>query len=293
MQTVLRSNSREVIIGAALPFVMIGERLNPSGRKKLGSDMAAGNYSLVRKDAIAQVQAGAHVVDVNAGYPLGDEVKMLTEAVKVVQEVTDVPVCIDSSVVEALESALSVYQGIALVNSTTGEEDRLEQILPLVKKYDAAVIGMANDETLISNEPRDRLAVAKKIVQRAQDHGVPPEKVIIDPLCMPIAADPQAARITFETMRLIRDELGVNMCCGASNISFGLPDRAPLNASFLAMAMAHGLTCAIMDVMKPAIRSTVLAGDVLLGSDEYAGKWISHFRQKPKASGDMVTPQGS
>jgi 5-methyltetrahydrofolate--homocysteine methyltransferase len=284
METVLRSKSREVVIGAGLPFVMIGERINPSGRKKLGADMAAGDYSLVRKDAIAQTQAGAHVLDVNAGYPLGDEVQMIVEAVKAVQEVSDLPICIDSSIVEALEAALAVYEGVALVNSVTGEDDRLERILPLVKKYNAAVIGMANDETMISNEPEDRVNVARKIVQRAADFGIGPEKIIIDPLCMTVAADPQAGKITFEVMRRIRDELGVNMCCGASNVSFGLPDRAPLNAAFLAIAMSNGLTCAITDVTKPAIRNAVLASDVLLGHDEYAGAWIANFRQRQKAA---------
>ncbi len=283
METVLHSKSKTVIIGPGQPFVMIGERINPSGRKKLGAEMAAGDFARVRRDAEAQVAAGAHLLDVNAGYPLGDEVAMLIAAIRAVQEVTDVPLCLDSSVVEALEAALSVYEGKALVNSVTGEEERLERILPLIKKHGAAVIGMANDETSISNDPYERLAVARKIVERAQDHGIPPEDVVIDPLCLTVAADPQAAQITFTAMRLIRDELGVNMICGASNVSFGLPERSVINAAFLSVAMACGLTCAITDPTNAVIRQAVLASDVLFGHDEYAAAWIANYREKQKA----------
>lgn len=290
METVLSSKSKTVVIGSGRPFVMIGERINPSGRKKLGAEMAAGDFARVRRDAEAQAAAGAHLLDVNAGYPLGDEVAMLTAAIRTVQEAVDVPVCIDSSVVEALEAALSAYEGKALVNSVTGEDERLERILPLIKKHGAAVIGMANDETGIPNDPDERLAVAHKIVRRAQDHGIPPEDVIIDPLCLTVAADPQAAQITFSTMRLIRDELGVNMCCGASNVSFGLPDRPAINAAFLSVAMACGLTCAITDPTNPMIRQAVLASDVLFGADAYAAAWIAQYREKQKAAASQLIP---
>ncbi|MBI3243166.1 MAG: dihydropteroate synthase [Chloroflexi bacterium] len=283
METVLHSKSKTVIIGPGQPFVMIGERINPSGRRKLGAEIAAGDFTRVRRDAEAQVAAGAHLLDVNAGYPLGDEVAMLTTAVRTVQAVTDAPLCIDSSVIEALEAALTVYEGKALVNSVTGEEERLERILPLIKKHGAAVIGMANDETSISNDPYERLAVARKIVERAQDHGIPPQDVIIDPLCLTVAADPQTAQITLAAMRLIRDALGVNMICGASNVSFGLPERSAINAAFLSIAMACGLTCAITDPTNPMIRQAVLASDVLFGHDEYAAAWIAQYRAKQKA----------
>ena len=263
---------------------MIGERINPSGRKKLGAEMAAGDFSRVRKDAAAQVAAGAHMLDVNAGVPIADEAELLVSAIRAVQEVADVPLCIDSSVVEALEAALTVYEGKALVNSVTGEDERLERLLPVIKKHGAAVIGMANDETGISNEPEYRLGVARKIVQRAADYGIPREDVIIDPLALTVAADPQAVLVTLQTMRLIRDELGVNMVCGASNISFGLPDRSGLNAAYLAMAMTCGLTCAITDPTNPVIREAVRASDVLLGHDEYAVSWIAKFREKQKAA---------
>lgn len=279
METVLHSKSKTVVISPEQPFVMIGERINPSGRKKLGAEMAAGDYSRVRRDAEIQVAAGAHVLDVNAGYPLGDEAAMLVEAIHVVSAVTDVPLCIDSSLVEALELALAAYQGKALVNSVTCEDERLERILPLVKKYGAAVIGMANDETSISNDPVERLAVARRLVQRASDFGIPAEDVVIDPLCLTVAADTQAALITFTSMRLIRDELGVNMVCGASNVSFGLPERSAINAAFLSVAMACGLTCAITDATNAVIKQAVLASDVLYGKDEYAAHWIAHYRQ--------------
>ena len=284
METTLHSKTKTVVIGSGRPFVMIGERINPSGRKKLGAEMAAGDFSRVRKDAAAQVAAGAHMLDVNAGVPIADEAELLVSAIRAVQEVADAPLCIDSSVVEALEAALTVYEGKALVNSVTGEDERLERLLPVIKKHGAAVIGMANDETGISNEPEYRLGVARKIVQRAADYGIPREDVIIDPLALTVAADPQAVLVTLQTMRLIRDELGVNMVCGASNISFGLPDRSGLNAAYLAMAMTCGLTCAITDPTNPVIREAVRASDVLLGHDEYAVSWIAKFREKQKAA---------
>ena len=278
MDTTLHSKTKTVTIGAGRPFVMVGERINPSGRKKLGAEMAAGDYSRVRRDAAAQVAAGAHMLDVNAGVPIADEPALLVSAIQAVAEVTDAPLVLDSSVVEALAAALAAYPGKALVNSVTGEDERLEAILTLVKKYGAAVIGMANDETGISSEPEYRLGVARKILQRAQDHGIPPEDVLIDPLALTIAADPEAVQVTLRTMRLVRDELGLNMICGASNTSFGLPERSPLNAAYLSMGMICGLTAAITDPTNPVIRQAVLASDVLLGHDAYAVAWIADYR---------------
>jgi len=278
MDTVLSSRSREVVVSIDRPFVIIGERINPTGRKVLAAEMKDGVMDRVRADAIAQVAAGAHMLDINAGIPMADEPALLVAAIKAVCEVTDVPVCIDSSVIEALEAGLAVYEGKALVNSVTAEEERMERILPLVKKYGAAVIGMANDETGITMVPEERLALARRIIERAADHGIPQEDVIIDPIAMTVAADPAAGRITLETMRLIRDELGNNMTCGASNVSFGLPDRATVNAAFLPVAMYAGLTCAITNPLVPEVRRGVLASDLLLGRDEYAMRWIGAHR---------------
>ncbi len=284
MHTVLESKTRTVVIGPDQPFVVIGERINPSGRKKLGAEMAAGDFSRVRSDAQAQVEAGAHMLDINAGVPTADEPSLMVSAIRAVQEVVDVPLSLDSSVVEALEAGLAACGGKPLVNSVTGEDERLEAILPLVKKYGAAVIGMANDETGISSDPEYRLSIARKILSCAQDYGIPPEDVLIDPLALTVAADPQAVQITLQTMRLVRDQLGVNMVCGAGNISFGLPERAPLTAAFIAMGMICGLNAAIADSTNPLIMQTIKAGDVLTGRDEYAANWIADFRQKKKAA---------
>ena len=278
MDTVLSSRGREVIVSIDRPFVIIGERINPTGRKVLAAEMKEGRMDRVRADAIAQVAAGAHMLDINAGIPQLDEAALLVAAIKAVVEVTDVPICIDSSIIEALEAGLSAYEGKALVNSVTAEEERMERILPLVKKHGAAVIGMANDETGISMIPEERLALARRIIERAADHGIPQEDVIIDPIAMTVAADPTCGLITLETMRLIRDRLGNNMTCGASNVSFGLPDRATVNAAFLPLAMNSGLTCAITNPLVPEVRRAVLAGDLLLGHDEYAMRWIASYR---------------
>ena len=283
METVLESASRTVTIGPEHPFVMIGERINPTGRKVLAAEMREGRMEMVRADALAQVAAGSQMLDVNAGVPGEDEPALLVAAVRAVGEVTDAPLCLDSSVVEALTAGLSAYDGKALVNSVTGEDDRLERILPLVAKHGAAVIGMANDETGISMVPEERLVIARKIVERAADHGIKAEDIVIDPLAMTVGADPQAGRITLETMRLIRDELGVNMSCGASNVSFGLPSRPQLNAAFLPMAMLVGLTSAITNPLTFEVRKAVQAGDLLLGNDEYAASWIAAFRAERQA----------
>ncbi len=278
MDTVLRSRTREVVISIDRPFVIIGERINPTGRKVLAAEMKEGRMDRVRADAIAQAAAGAHMLDVNAGIPAADEPALLVAAIKAVSEVSDLPICIDSSVLEALEAGLAAYDGKALVNSVTAEDERMDRILPLVKKHGAAVIAMANDETGISMVPQERVAIARRILDRAAEYGIPREDVIIDPIAMTVAADPTCGLVTLETMRLIRDQLGNNMTCGASNVSFGLPDRATVNAAFLPLAMHAGLTCAITNPLVPEVRRAVLAGDLLLGHDEYAMRWISSYR---------------
>jgi len=282
METILRSRSREIVISGDRPFVMIGERINPTGRKVLAAEMKAGVMDRVRSDAIAQVEAGAQMLDVNAGVPLVDEPALLVATIKAVSEVTDVPICIDSSVIEALEAALAAYEGKALVNSVTAEDERMDRILPVVKKYGAAVIGMSNDETGITMVPQERVEIARRIIERAMYYGIPAEDVIIDPIAMTVAADPQAGLVTLETMRLIKEQLGNNMICGASNVSFGLPDRHILNAAFFPVAMHAGLTCAITNPLVPEVRKAVQASDLLLGHDEYAMNWISAFRAEQK-----------
>ncbi len=278
MDTVLQSRTRTVLIGPERPFTIIGERINPTGRKSLGREMAAGNFDRVQADALAQIAAGAHMLDVNAGIPLADEPAILAQAIRLVQSISDAPLSIDSSIVAALESGLAAYEGKALVNSVTGEEERLESVLPLVKKYGAAVIGISNDETGISEDPAVRLAVARRIVERAMDHGIPRQDVLIDPLVMPIGAVRYAGRQVFEIVSRCRDELGVNTCCGASNVSFGLPERAPLNAAFLAMAIGAGLTSAITNPLEGEIRRAIMAADVMMGHDEHCAAWIQMSR---------------
>lgn len=278
MDTVLRSPNQEVIIGSGRPFVVIGERINPTGRKKLAAEMAAWDFELVKMDALAQVQAGAQILDINAGIPLADEPAILAEAVRIVQELVEIPLCIDSSVVEALEAGLKAYRGKALVNSVTGEEGRLEKVLPLVKEFGAAVIGISNDESGISEDPDERFRIAKKIVQRAEAYGIPRQDVLIDPLAMPVGAMPGAGRALFTIVRRVHEELGVNTVCGASNISFGLPGRQTLNGTFLAMAIASGMSCAITNPLEENIRKTILAANVLMGVDENCQAWLSAQR---------------
>ena len=278
METIFSSPTKTVIVGPEHPFVIIGERINPTGRKRLAAEMAAWNFDRVVADAVAQVQAGAQMLDVNAGIPLADEPAILAEAIRIVQSVVDVPLSIDSSVVKALEAGLAAYQGKPLVNSVTGEEERLEVVLPLVKKYGAAVIGISNDETGISEDLNVRFAIAKKIVERAQDYGIPPQDVLIDPLAMPVGAVRTAGATLFALVRRVREELGVNTVCGASNISFGLPDRGTLNAAFIAMAISAGMTCAITNPLEESIRKTILAADVMMGHDENCLAWLSAHR---------------
>jgi len=282
-RTIVSSASREVIIGDDRPFVIIGERINPSGRKLLAEEMKAGDFSRVERDTLAQVEAGAQMLDVNAGIPLADEPAILARTIQLVQSLTDVPLSIDSSIVEALEAGLAVYRGKALVNSVTGEEERLERVLPLVKRYGAAVVAISNDETGISEDPDVRFAVAKRIVERAADHGIPREDILVDPLLMPIGALPTAGRQVFRILGRLRDELKVNTICGASNVSFGLPNREGINGSFLAMAMASGLTSAITNALADGVRQSVMAGDVLMGNDRDAARWIRTFRIAPLA----------
>lgn len=280
--TIITSQTKSVRISPDGPFTIIGERINPTGRKLLAREMADGNYDRVLKDALAQVEAGARILDVNAGIPMADEPEILARAIGLIQSVSDVPISIDSSIVAALERGLAVYQGKALVNSVTGEEERLESVLPLVKKFGAAVIGISNDETGISEEPDVRFAVARKIVERAMDHGIPREDILIDPLVMPIGAVRLAGRQVFHIVRRCRDELGVNTCCGASNVSFGLPNRVPLNATFLVMAIAAGLTSAITNPLEAEIHQAILAADVMMGHDENCTVWIRSNRKRPE-----------
>ncbi len=284
-RTVLSSASREVVIGFEQPFRIIGERINPTGRKKLSAAMLEGDYSMVAADAIAQVEAGAHMLDVNAGIPLADEPRILAECIPLVQGLTDVPLSIDSSIVEALEAGLAVYQGRALVNSVTGEEERLEAVLPLVKKHDAAVVAISNDETGISEDPDVRYEVARRIVERAADHGIKREDVVVDPLVMPVGAMGLAGVQAFRIVRRLREELGVNTICGASNISFGLPNRHAMNATFLAMAMGAGMTSAILNPLHLEEASSIMGADVLLGHDPDCRRWLAKFRA-PAAEGD-------
>ena len=287
--TIVSSQRREVVIGFDRPFCVIGERINPTGRKRLAAEMAAGDYSSVQADAIAQVEAGAHMLDVNAGIPLADEPAMLAESIKLVQSLVDVPLSIDSSIVEALEAGLSVYQGKPLVNSVTGEEERLEAVLPLIKKYGAAVVAISNDETGISEDPDVRFEVAKRIVQHAADYGIPAADVVVDPLVMPVGALGLAGVSAFRLIRRLREELGVNTTCGASNISFGLPNRHALNATYLAMAAGAGMTSAIMNPLHPEEMAGIMAADVLLGVDPNCARWLRRYRdptaQRSEADG--------
>jgi 5-methyltetrahydrofolate--homocysteine methyltransferase len=283
MDTILRSATKTVTIGSGQPFCIIGERINPTGRKRLAEELKGGDFSTVVLDTRGQVEAGADMLDVNAGIPLVDEAELLQKMLTTIQAESDIPLCIDSSVIEALEAGLAVYEGKALVNSVTGEDERLEEILPLVARHGAAVIGLANDETGIPETPQQRLDIARKIVSAAGDHGIGPEDVVIDPLAMTVGADTDAVTTTLQTIRLIRDELGVNMSLGASNVSFGLPQRHVLNAAFLPMAMAAGLTSAIMSTASVCVES-VRAADLLLGHDPWGASWIAAHRARQAAA---------
>jgi 5-methyltetrahydrofolate--homocysteine methyltransferase len=283
--TVVSSASKDVVIGFEQPFVVIGERINPTGRKLLAEEMKAGDYSRVEADALAQVAAGAQILDINAGIPLADEPAILAESIKLVQSITDVPLCIDSSIVAALEAGLEAYNGKALLNSVTGEEERLEQVLPLVKKHGCAVIAISNDDTGISEDINVRFDVAKKIVQRAGDYGIPPEDVVVDPLVMPIGAVNSAGQQVMELVRRLRRELKVNTTCGASNLSFGLPNRNGLNAAFISMAIGSGMTSAITNPLHAELMLSVRGANVVMGNDPECTQWIRAYRE-PAADGD-------
>ena len=265
-------------MGFDRPFTIIGERINPTGRKLLAEEMKAGDFSRVERDALAQVEAGAHMLDVNAGIPLADEPAILARTIQLVQSLVDVPLSIDSSIVEALEAGLAVYHGKPLVNSVTGEEERLERVLPLIRKYGAAVVAISNDDTGISEDPDVRFDVARRIVERAADHGIPRSDVIVDPLVMPIGAMASAGQQVFRLVRRLREELGVNTTCGASNVSFGMPDRERINAAFLPMAIASGLTSAITNPLAAEVKAAIMAADVLMGNDQDASRWIRAHR---------------
>ncbi len=290
--TVISSATREVVLGFDRPFVMIGERINPTGRKLLSEEMKAGDLSRVEADALAQVQAGAHVLDVNAGIPLADEPALLSRAIELVQSVTDVPLSIDSSVVDALEAAIAVYDGKPLINSVTGEDEVMERVLPFVAKHGAAVVAISNDETGISEDPDVRFEVARRIVDRAADHGIPREDVVVDPLVMPIGAMGSAGQQVFRLVRRLRDELHVNTTCGASNVSFGLPNRHVVTGTFLAMAIASGMTSAIMNPLHAEVKSAVQAADVLMGTDTNCARWIRDHREPGSDEGRRVGRPG-
>jgi 5-methyltetrahydrofolate--homocysteine methyltransferase len=285
LETVLRSATKEVVIGHGRRFCLIGERINPTGRRIFQEQLRAGDLSAIERDVKAQVEGGADVLDINMGVPLTDEAELLAKAITRVQELTDLPICIDSSVVEALEAGLSVYQGRALVNSITAEDDRMAAILPLVKKYDAAIIALPNDHDEIPMEAEKRIRLTQKIIDVATtEYGIAQADIVIDPLAMPIGADTTTSLVTLDTMRQIKERFGVNMTCGASNVSFGMPDRHTLGAAYLPMAMTAGLTSAIMDTRTPQIVDAVKAADLVLSHDEWGMAWIAAHRARTAAA---------
>ncbi|HEX5560325.1 MAG TPA: dihydropteroate synthase [Nocardioidaceae bacterium] len=284
LETTLRGTGTEVVIGHGRRFCLIGERINPTGRRIFQEQLRAGDLSAIERDVKAQVEGGADVLDVNMGVPMTDEPELLAKAVTLVQELTDKPICIDSSVVEAIEAGLAAYRGRALVNSITAEDDRMAAILPLVKKYDAAIIALPNDAEEIPMEADRRLELVQHIVEVATgEYGIAKQDIVIDPLAMPIGADTSMVTTTLETMLRIRDGYGLNMTCGASNVSFGMPDRHTIGAAFLPMAMTAGLTSAIMDARSPQIVDAVKAADLLLNHDEWGTSWIASHRKKQAA----------
>jgi len=284
-RTVLESKSKTVVIGFDEPFCVIGERINPTGRKALAAQLEAGDFSTVEKDALEQVACGAMVLDINAGVvynsnpnPNETEPPLMTRMIELVQGLVDAPLCIDSSVPGALEAGLAIAEGRPLLNSVTGEEERMELVLPLVKKYNVPVVAISNDDTGISMDPDVRFAVAKKIVERAADFGIPAHDIVVDPLVMPVGALGDAGRQVFTLVRRLRDELGVNTTCGASNISFGLPNRHGINAAFLPMAMAAGMTSAIMNPVRPVEMEAIRAANFLMNHDANGTEWIKFSR---------------
>ena len=288
METKLTLKEKTVTVSPSHPFVMIGERINPTRRKKLAATIEQGDFSMVQEDARAQVEAGAQVLDVNAGIPGADEPALLRGAAQAVMEVVNVPLWFDSANPDALAAALEVYPGKALINSTTAEEKMMQTVFPLAKQYGASVIGVITDDKGVPATSADRLRVAEKLIKRAGDFGVPVENIIIDPLALTVSADHNQARITLDAIELIRKELGVNMNLGASNVSFGLPDRKIINVAYLALAISRGLTTAITDPTVPEIQTTLLACDLLMGRDEYCGGWIKAFRVREKAKAEAT-----
>lgn len=283
METTLSHKEKKVVISPNHPFVMIGERINPTRRKKLAETIANGDFSLAQADAVTQMKAGAQVLDINAGIPGADEPALLRGAVQAVMEVVDTPLCFDSANPDALASALAVYPGRALINSTTAEPRMMDTVFPIAKQYGAAVIGVITDDRGVPATPADRLRIAANLIKRAGDYGLQPDDIIIDPLALTVSADHTAGRVTLDSIHLIQQELGVNMNLGASNVSFGLPDRKIVNVAYLALAIANGLTTAITDPTVPEIQTTLLACDLLMGRDEYSMRWIKAFRAREKA----------
>jgi 5-methyltetrahydrofolate--homocysteine methyltransferase len=278
MHTVLRSATKTVTIGHDQPFCIIGERINPTGRKQFQMQLRENDLSRLAIDVEQQVRGGADVLDVNMGVPLTDEPALLGRAITMIQTLTDLPICIDSSIIEALQVGLETYQGKALVNSVTGEDDRMDLVLPLIKKHGAAIIALPNDETGIPTTVAERMTITEKIVRTVEKYGIPLEDLLIDPLAMPVGADPESVKITLETIYRIREKWGLNMTLGASNVSFGLPYRHAINAAFLPAAMSHGLTSAVMDARTPTLVEAVRAADLLLGLDQWGSNWITRFR---------------
>jgi 5-methyltetrahydrofolate--homocysteine methyltransferase len=280
METVITYKDKKVLVGSEHPFVIIGERINPTRRKKLAESIKSGDFSLVQEDARHQVEAGAQILDVNAGIPGGDEPLLLRSAVEAVLQVVEAPICIDTADPEALRAVLEIYPGKALINSTTAEEQMMARVFPLAKEFNAAVIGVITDESGIPATPAVRLEAAQKLVNRAADFEVPPQDIIIDPLALTIGADHTAGKVTLDSIQLIQEQLGVNMSLGASNVSFGLPDRKNINTAYLALAIGRGLTAAITDPTIPEIAQTLLACDLLMGHDEYAMRFIQAYRKR-------------
>jgi 5-methyltetrahydrofolate--homocysteine methyltransferase len=280
--TIISSASKEIVIGFDRPFTIIGERINPTGRRLLAKEMQAGDFSRVEADALAQVAAGAHILDVNAGVPMADEPALLAKAIRLVQSITDVPLSIDSSMVNALEAGLEAYEGKALLNSVTGEEERLERVLPLVKKHGAAVVAICNDDSGISTDIDVRFEVAKTIINRAADYGIPASDVVVDPLVMPVGAMADAGVQALKLIHRLRTELKVNTTCGASNVSFGLPNRVGLNSAFISMAIGAGMTSAITNPMVKELMQAVRGADVMMNHDPQCMNWIAAYREPPK-----------
>ncbi len=289
MRTVLRSATKTVTIGHDQPFCIIGERINPTGRKQFQLQLRANDLSRLAIDVEQQVSGGADVLDVNMGVPLTDEPALLGRAITMIQSLTDLPICIDSSIIEALQVGLETYQGKALVNSMTGEEDRMDQILPLIKRHGAVIIALPNDATGIPMTVAERMTITEKIVRTVEKYGIPLEDLVIDPLAMPVGADPDSLKVTLETIHSIREKWGLNMTLGASNVSFGLPYRHAINAAFLPAAMSHGLTSAVMDARTPLIVEAVRAADLLLGLDPWGSNWITRFRALEASKAALTT----